>query len=224
MDLIYTSQLKVTQQQMGSYMTLLNFRYMNLCVKAEAASMIPVNIQVFDSSKNLEDVAELAIPDDYHLAVIPKADDAESLKMIVEGIALSHPEFILNIKTIKDQNKEKRYLEYEMPPVDKNRRDFLNESVKGLHNEAKVKIDQLYTDAKVGYTKLLADKPAELDEVNHELEKIHDEFIKDILDSKISKLQEIEEGYRRYLAKHGEEHSFSPGSGYDVTTSMKMND
>ena len=59
MDLIYTSQLKVTQQQMGSYMTLLNFRYMNLCVKAEAASMIPVNIQVFDSSKNLEDVAEL---------------------------------------------------------------------------------------------------------------------------------------------------------------------
>ena len=222
MDLFYKTQLKTTQQKISSYMTLLSYRYMNLCVKAEAASLIPVNVIVFGSVKNLEEVAEVAIPDDYHLAVIPKSDEKESLKMIVEGVSLSHPEFKLAIKTTKAQNKDKQYLEYEMPEVDKNRRDFLTEAVKSLFDEAKVKIDELYTNAKIEYSDLLSGKPEELDEVNKELDNIHDTCIEGLLESKLSKLQEIEDGYRRYMSLHAGEDSMETNSGYDVTKSMKM--
>ena len=222
MDLFYSTQLNIAQQKMSSYMTLLNFRYMNLCVKAEAASLIPVNVIIMGAVKNLEEVADVALPDDYHIAIIPKSDEQESLKLIGEGVSMSHPEFKLAIKTTKAQNKDKQYLEYEMPEVDKDRRDFLSEAVKSLHDEAKVKIDELYTNAKIEYTNLLSDKPEELDEVIEELDKIHDKCVDNILQSKLSKLDEVEEGYQRYLSEHSDETDAEEHPGFDVTKSMKM--
>jgi ribosome recycling factor len=224
MDLIYKTQLKITQQKMAGYMTLLNFRYMNLCVKAEIASLIPVNVFILGAVKNLEEVADVALPDDYHIAVVPKSDEPEALQQIAEGISMAHPEFKPTIKTTKVLNKDKQYLEYEMPEVDENRRDFLNEAVKSLHNEAKVKIEELYTSEKASYANVLSDNPTELDEVSQELDHLHDESIEGILNSKMSKLEEIEEGYQRYLSQHPDNNHNPEGttSDFDVTQSMKM--
>ena len=64
MDLFYKTKLNSAEKKMGSYMTLLNFRYQNLCVKAEPVALIPVDVHVFDEIMNIEEVAEVAVTDD----------------------------------------------------------------------------------------------------------------------------------------------------------------
>ena len=220
MEFYFKIQLNATEKKMASYMTLLSFRYVNLCVKAEAASLIPVNVNIFGEDKNIEDAAEVAIMDDYHLAVIPKTD--EYLKPTMEGVFNVHPEFKLSMKTMKLGAEERQYLEYEMPEVDKNRYDFLNEAVKSLYDEAKLKIDQVYTEEQAGYAQLLSQKPEDLDEVNKELDRMHDETLRNILGSRDDKLQEIENGYLRYLSQRSQHEGPETNGGYDVTQSMTM--
>jgi len=136
---------------------------------------------------------------------------------------MSHPEYKLTVKTTQVQNKDKEYLEYEMPEVDKSRRDFLNEAVKSLHTEAKARIDKVYTEVKASFTDMLSGSPEELDEVNKELNKIYDECTDGITKSKLSKLQEVEDGYQRYLNQHAEEIE-KEQPDYDVSKSLKMTD
>lgn len=220
MEFYFKTQLNSTEKKMASYMTLLNFRYMNLCVKAEAASLIPVNVDVLGEDKNIEDVAEVAIMDDYHLAVIPNNDGY--LRPIMQGVINVHPEFKLSMKTMKAGAEERQYLEYEMPEVDKNRYDLLNQAVKSLYDEAKVKIDQVYADEQAGYAQVLSQKPEELDEVNKELDRIHDEALRNILGNRDDKLQEIEDGYLRYLSQQSNQEGGDDDLNYDVTQSIIM--
>ena len=220
MEFYFKIQLNATEKKMASYMTLLNFRYINLCVKAEAASLIPVNVNIFDEDKDIEEVAEVAIQDDYHLAVFPKND--EYIRYITQGVINVHPEFKLSMKTMKVGAEERQYLEYEMPEVDKNRYDFLNEAVKSLYDEAKLKIDQVYTEEQGAYVQVLSQKPEELDEVNKELDRMHDETLRNILGSRDDKLQEIEDGYLRYLSQGSNQEGGDDNPDYDVTHSIVM--
>ena len=222
MDLFFKTQLNSAEKKMASYMTLLNFRYMNLCVKAEAAALIPVTVSLLGQDMNIEEVADVAIVDEYHLAVIPKND--EYLEPITRAVTFSHPEFKLSMKTTKMGAEERKMLEYEMPEVDKNRYDLLNQAVKSLYDEAKVKVDQVYADEKAGYIELLSQNPENLDEVNSELDRIHDETLRNILGSRDDKLMEIEDGYLRYLTQHSEHDSADDDSGFDVTKSMVMHE
>lgn len=220
MDLVLRTQLNEVEKKMSAYMTLLHFRYMNLCIKAEAAALIPVNVIIYEEGKNIEEVAEVAIPDDYHLAVIPKDD--EHRDAIIQAVTFAHPEFKPNMKTTKISGKEKQYMEYEMPEVDKNRRDFLNETVKSLYDEAKVKIDKTYREEQAGFAEYLQNNPDQLDEVNKNLDQIYDKAMKSIQGSREDKLQEIEEGYIRYLNHHSDQQGAEGRPEYDVTQSMKM--
>lgn len=220
MDLVLRTQLNEVEKKMSAYMTLLHFRYMNLCIKAEAAALIPVNVIIYEEGKNIEEVAEVAIPDDYHLAVIPKDD--EHRDAIIQAVTFAHPEFKPNMKTTKISGKEKQYMEYEMPEVDKNRRDFLNETVKSLYDEAKVKIDKTYREEQAGFAEYLQNNPDQLDEVNKNLDQIYDKAMKSIQGSREDKLQEIEEGYIRYMNHHSDQQGAEGRPEYDVTQSMKM--
>ena len=222
MEFYFKIQLNATEKKMASYMTLLNFRYINLCVKAEAASLIPVNVNIFGEDKDIEEVAEVAIQDDYHLAVFPKND--EYIRYITQGVINVHPEFKLSMKTMKVGAEERQYLEYEMPEVDKNRYDFLNEAVKSLYDEAKLKIDQVYTEEQAAYVQILSQKPEELDEVNKELDRMHDETLRNILGSRDDKLQEIEDAYLRYLSQGSNQEGDDDNPDYDVTHSIVMHE
>ena len=51
------NQLSMLSAQMKGYVSALNYRYMNLCVKAEEASLLPIEVPIEDELKNLEDVA-----------------------------------------------------------------------------------------------------------------------------------------------------------------------
>lgn len=220
MDIFYSTIIKDCSDKMSGYMTLLHFRYMNLCVKSEPASLMPVTISFLGEEKNIEDVAQVGQPDDFHLAVVP--DSKHMTNLIVQNIFLAHPEFKLERKTIGSGEDEKEYLEYEMPEVDENRRDFLNQAVKSLHDEAKARIDAVHTEQKAALAEYFKEPSNDLDETYKELDNIHHEYVDKVHDLRNTKLQEIAEGYLRYLTLHADEYGIETNQGYDVTQSIVM--
>ena len=158
---------------MDGYTMLLSYRYMNLCVKAEIASVVPVGVIDEGTEFDIEEVADVAIANEYQMVVYPKY--TELLRPIIAGIAEAHPEFKLSIKkgemtyvSADDEDNSEResrtksdnldsfpdgelgedntglFLVYTMPDVDKNRRDLLTAAVKSLHTECMMRIDSLY--------------------------------------------------------------------------------
>ena len=96
-----------------------------------------------------------------------------------------------------------------MPQVDKNRRDFLINGVKGLYEECQVRIDAVYADYQARFAKILVNVPAQdVAEANKALDKASRQCKEMVDDLLFQKEQEIEEGYQRYLEekeKHQEE-------------------
>ena len=221
MNFIYSTLINKTENKMAGYMALLDFRYQNLCIMAEPGSLLPVTVIFGSEEKNIEDVADVAQPDDFHLAVIPKSPI--TINQIAQSIMKAHPEFKMKIQQMEVLGDKKDYLEYEMPEVDKDRRDFLNQTVKSLHDEAKVRIDEIYVEAQQGFAEYLEKSPEDLDEVNKAIDKAHDDYIIKIRDLRDKKLEEVEEGYQRYL-QHAQEEAEAQAEdpGYDVTKGMRM--
>ena len=119
-----SNQYDQLYEKLKGYVAMLNFRYLNLCIKSEAASLIPVKVMIEGTAKNLEQVASCAKKDDYHIWIVPKYDD--DIKAIMDGVAKVHPEFKQKIDsfTIKspDENiemkeRDVRYIELTMPEV-----------------------------------------------------------------------------------------------------------
>lgn len=219
MNNIVESEINKAQGKMGGYLALLMFRYSNLCVKAELGSLIPVTIQKDFEDHNLEEFADTGIPNDYQLSVFPK--DPKDRDDIIAGIFEAHPEFKMQIVSADGSDKEEmKYLLYTMPDVDKDRRDFLLNAVKGLCEECKARIDMTYGKYKARFVELLVSlPPEEADEANQKLEdayKLHKEKAEEILDTK---RDEIEDAYFHYVQKHL---SDEENQGYDVTQGIRM--
>ena len=223
MNLFYKSLINQVENKMAGYLTLLNYRYQNLCVKADPISLMPVNVMMAGEAKNIEDVAKVGLTDEYHLAVFPNQDDLQPF--IIEGIAHSHPEFMLQVQTYNLHDKERHYLLYEMPKVDKNRYHVLTQGVNSLHDECKVRLDEIHTENLKSISELLKSNPADLDAVKKELNRIHDDYIGKVKNLKEEKLAEIEEAYQRdspYARFESPESDLEPDPGYNVATSMVM--
>ena len=151
MNSFIESEINDTEKRMTGFRYLLTFRYMNLCVKADANSLLPVTVVADGEEKNIEDVGEVMITDDYHIAIIPKK--ANYLKAIQEGVADAHPEFKTKVLRM-EEDEDSTFLLYEMPPVNKERRDFLDEAVKSLHDECKVRLEEIRAEELAGFAQL----------------------------------------------------------------------
>jgi hypothetical protein len=94
------NQLSLLSEQLKGYVGALNYRYMNLCVKAEEASMLPIEIPIEDELKKMEDVAFVGkkTGDDYSLYIVPKIQD--DMRDIAKTVMLYHPEFIQEIEQL----------------------------------------------------------------------------------------------------------------------------
>ena len=203
MNVFITSQIESVEKKMAGYHALLSYRYSNLCVKADPTSLLSVTLVMGSTEKDIEEVAEVAKPkDDYHLIVIPKMQD-----------------FIMDIG---DGNDQHRFLLYEMPEVDKDRRDFLNQAVDSLYDECKARIEAVTNEQKMTFAEFLSGKPEELKEANDQLNKSHDDYMAKIQSLLNQKRQEIEEGYQRYLITH--ENDDTQTNSFDVTSSMRLSD
>lgn len=216
-----SAEITVFQQKMGGYLTLFNYRMMNLCVKAEPAALIPATITL-DGTYNLEETATIERPDDYHFKITPK--NQNNLQAVIEGIFEVHPEFKMEEKTEKNiVNEDERYVFYTMPDVDKDRRDLLNETSKAFHKECLARLDAEFAKQSGTFVELLTNVPVEeANEAHEAIKEIYDNS-KDEADQLLkAKLSEIENGYQRYLEQEAERANQAPNE-FDYSKGMRLN-
>ncbi len=199
------SQYDQLKERLGGYVALLNYRYMNLCVKAEEASLLPVKINIEGELKQIEEVCNIAKKDDYSMMVFPKYE--EDLIPTGYGIAKSHPEFKqerknMSIELDDGQNMDIEYILITMPEVDKNRYDALKQAVNLLHDECKVEMKEAMskTEAEIA---LMAgnEKKEDIDKLKEAVKEVDDTYNKKREQIHEEKLKEIEEAYKRYQQK-----------------------
>ena len=186
----------------------MNFKYMNLCIKAEPMSLIPIKVNVEGSMKNIEQVAFTAKKDDYRFWIVPKFDD--DLKAIGEGIAAVHPEFKQEVSsykvTVGDDGSERdvKYIEVTMPEVDDNIHDAMKDAVDAFYQECKTLMDAALTQSKGKIAIESAGEPKQdVDDVKKAIDNLQkkSEEKRDQLRDK--KLKEIEEAYNNWLSNVG---------------------
>ena len=194
--------------KLTGHAALLNYRYMNLCVKAEPAALLSFTItDIEGNTYNIEEVADTLMPDDYSFEFVPK--EMGMLPFIQEGIAEAHPEF--KQKVIKPEADDRyfypdtpeydqeRHLICTMPEVDKNRYDLLKQ-------ERMVEMEKV----KAEYTKTIADKTADLpkeeaDEAKDKMEELCKQYFDLSKQYRDTKEEEIEEAYKQWQVCQAEE-------------------
>ena len=153
---------------------------------------------MWGEEKDFEEVADCAIPDDDHIEAYPKSE--EFLFAIGKGVLEVHPEFIMKEKTIKMGGQDMRILSFKMPPVDKDRRDLLNNAVDAFYQETKAQHDE----TKAKYSVKIADRlsDASKEDADNYKKRFDDAYKNncDIAQQTVDdKKKEIEEAYQRYL-------------------------
>ena len=187
------SEIQEIEKKLGGYEYLLTFRYANLCIKADAMSLMPVTVAVGATGMNIEEVAEVAEMDEYHLGIIPKNPDL--LRDIEQAVLYAHPEFRIIHQEMEEGNPGSTFLICEMPRVDKQRRDVLTEATKSLHDECKAQMDAVLLEEKNGFAEMFAEDPESLKEAADLLNEKHRDALNDIMDLRDKKLEEIEDAY-----------------------------
>lgn len=198
-----TFELTDFAKKLKGYNMLFNYRMTNLCVKSEPTALMPVTVVLGGAEYNLEEVANILKPDDFSFDVYPK--NQNNLQEVISSILDVHPEFKMEMKTDKAENEggeEKRHILYTMPKVNKDRRDLLNETAKTFHKECVANLDVEYAELQARlvepFTKMSL---LEIDEAREAFKKAYD-LAKDQCDKMLQlKLNEIEEGYQRYLTE-----------------------
>ena len=201
--------------KLTGHAALLNYRYMNLSIKAEPAALLSLIVtDIEGNTYNIEDVADTMIPNDFSFEFVPK--EMEMLPFIQKGIAETHPEFKQEV--IKPQDDEhffvansadydkERHIVCTMPEVDNDRYDLLKQSVKALYDERMVEMDKI----KAEYTKTLSDRTADLpkeeaDEAKNKLEELFKQYSDICKTYRDNKVNEIEESHQKWLADQAEE-------------------
>ena len=78
--------------KLNGYAVLLNYRFMNLCVKAEPAALLPINVMNEEGELvNFEDVANAMFVDQYTFEIVPNSQDL--LFQICKSQKMAHPEY-----------------------------------------------------------------------------------------------------------------------------------
>ena len=188
------------ESRLGGYVTLLVYRYANLCVKAQPLSLL--SAQIIDEEMGemkLEQVAGVMLLDEYHLKLVPF--DPRFNFPLCKAIMKEHPEFKQDLVKPENGEEDERILILTMPEVNKDRRDVLIDSVNVLFDGCKAKMDKTSAEYRLKLEKKIVTLPT--DDERNEAKDALDSSIKNhqgIVDKvKEDKVKEIEEAYQRYL-------------------------
>ena len=201
-----SNQYDQLYEKLKGYVAMMNFRLINLCVKADPVALIPVTVNVEGTEKPLEQVAMTAKKDDYRFWIVPKYD--EDWESICKGIAKVHPEFKQSEGSFKvdnigenEEGREVRYIELLMPEVNKKRYDALKDAVDVIYQECKTLMEAAVTKSKAEIAFQSVGEPKEdLDGMNKAVDKL-DKDCKEQRDKlRDKKLQEIEDAYKTWLS------------------------
>ena len=198
------------KNKMGGYAVLLQYRYMNMCVKAEPASLL--SLEVIDREGERLDIEKAAFVmqrNDFQFEVVPKEE--EFLFPICKAFVQAHPEFKQEVIKSADEDrlhiddKEEKHIIITMPEVDKNRRDLLMDGVSSLYDECGMQLDKTKSDYTVRLlSKMEGESPNDVDEAKENLEQAYNQH-KDIIKTyRENKEKEIEEAYQRWQKKQEE--------------------
>ena len=214
------TEIDDAQKKMSAYVTLLSYRYMNLCVKAELGALMPVNVYIGDDTYNIEDVANIYSPDEFQFAVYPKNENNQ--QAIIQGVYEAHPEFKMEIM---NPGGADAYILYTMPAVDKNRHDILLNAVKSLHEECCGRIDAVHAEYKgrmlENLTKVGLSK-AETDEALKALDDLRQETLSMADQQLDKKQQEIDEALVHYQEEQIRKAEEEPD--FDITKGFRLYD
>lgn len=199
----------------AGYASLLNYRYMNLCVAAEPMALLSVTITDIEGNEyQIEEMADTMLPDEFSFEIVPR--DMTMIPYIQEGVAKVHPEFKQEVIKPKDEDHffmpdtpdydKERHIVCTMPEVDDNRYDLLKDAVKAYYEECKVDIDKV----KAKYSQTLTEKTQNLpkdeaDEAKNEWDKMLDQYTEFIKAYHDKKVKEIEDGHNKWRADQAEE-------------------
>ena len=197
--------IRELESKLAGYAALLNYRYLNLCVKAEPVALLPVVIEDKDGdTQHIEDVARTMLINQYQFEVIPM--DQDMVFNICKGFLTHHPEFKQEVVVSAEDHKLYQDIENEkhiiltVPEVNEDRRDFLLESVKMLYDQCKVQVDKTNAAyaAKLA-AKVVGQSEEVIEESKNKLEESQQMYSKMIDKYLSAKQEEIEEAYQRYL-------------------------
>ena len=215
------SEIEKAQKKMSGYIGLLSFRYMNLCVKAEVASLLPVTVFVNGQETNIEEVANVNMPNEFQLGVYPKEPD--QLSDIIAAIYEAHPEFKMEKKSTGDtEDESSQFVLYTMPEVDKDRHDLLMDAVKSLYDECRARLKAIYSEYQVRFVDLLVKvSPKEAEDAKKALDDLNDKCHDMMIDLLNKKQDEIEEAYQRYLEEK-ERQKLGEINNFDYSQGMRL--
>ena len=201
-----SNQYDQLQEKLKGYVAMMNFKYINLCIKADPVSLIPVKVNVEGTEKNLEQVAMTAKKDDYRFWIVPKYD--EDKDSICKGIAKVHPEFkqkedTLKIEGISEDGEayDVQYIELTMPDVDDNRYNALKDAVDVVYQECKTLMEAAVSKAKAEIAFLSVGEPKEdIDGINKAVDNLNEKCEEQRDKLRDKKLQDIEDAYKNWLS------------------------
>lgn len=189
------------KSKMSGYAVMLQYRYMNLCVKAEPAALLSFTVTDDEGEEtNLEEVASASLANDYQFEIYPH--DPKMVFAICKGIKEAHPEFKIDTRTEEGDGESENQVVIvcTMPEVNKDRHDVLIDGVDTLYDQCKAKLDANHATYKARLTaKLVGFSEGDVQEAEDELEKVYKMHDDTCLQYKETKVKEIEEAYQRYL-------------------------
>ena len=228
------NQLGQLSEQLKGYVGALNYRYLNLCVKAEEVSLLPIQVPIEGEPKNLEDVAYAGKRngDDYSIYVIPKIQD--DMRDIADAVRSYHPEFIQEIQkeTVDPQDgsgeQEVQLLRLKMPEVNDDRYDVLKQGANTFYDMCKADMEKARMEADMQFAALgIDEKPEDMDNLKKGVDETCDRWTKKRDQLHDEKLKEIEDAHNDWFAnkqaadqKKQEEDA---AKNQDAGSSMRLN-
>ena len=189
------------------------YRLMNLCVKSEPVALLPILVNIEGELQKLEECAQISKDDDYTFKVF--ANYSSDIPALAQGIFKTHPEFKQELFEEEveyiDEDGEERvdkvpYILLTMPEVDDERYDVLNDGVKAIYEDTKVKMENVIANADAKLTTLMANESeADIEKVK----KNRDKQVKTWTEQRDKvynkKLQEIEEAHSKWLLEQSDQ-------------------
>lgn len=216
-----------TKQKMNGHTMLYYFHLSNLCITADPMALLSSTVKIDGQDLNLEDVANVAIPNDKQFAIMPK--DAEYLLPITKAIKLEHPEFELEEKTEKDEitGEDNVVIYYTMPEMKQERHDVCMEYIKAQFDVTNAKLEAIFSQgsAKVAL-KMNGASEENLQLAKDKMQEIYDWHTNTLKKLREDKEKEVEDAFQAYLAGEQEETKASEekqaAEGVDSVFSMSM--
>ena len=189
------------------------YRLMNLCVKSEPVSLLPILVNIEGEQQKIEECAHVSKDDDYTFKVF--ANYSSDIPALAQGIFKTHPEFKQELFEEEveyiDEDGEERvdkvpYILLTMPEVNDDRYDVLKDGVKAIYEDTKVKMENVIANADVKMAELMAgESEADIEKVK----KNRDKQVKTWTEQRDKvynkKLQEIEEAHSKWLLEQSDQ-------------------